>query len=618
MHSRIAIALATTAALASAVTAQTAPPKPVIATRSDLPPTRFPFATPPSVAMSSPEFVAQLPAIRREAERLLRDYDIRDATIAQDLRFGLATIAVLENRKADAQRLIADYRAAETKPQGKAIGMLTVDLAAATLDQPAGKRCDAAAARLAALLQGADARVIRDQFLQSFSAIQLASPAFYAGNAAGAFDATAKDRGSLDLSQVLYLAFFRMAAERLPACRTALEPVGRAWLAAPANQPVDIWPARQPAADAFANARPVVVAVWDRGFDTTMFPGQLAIDPAEPLDGRDNDGNGVVDDTGGPTYDVGLRPQTSVMQEPTRFLQARLASQMAYDEGELDLRFGLDTSEAAMFAQFTRTASAAEQGDEYLAQMENGGRSHGTACASEIADGAPYVRLYNVAALPWGRGEDKRAVPYDEATIARWAEAIGRIGPRMRGAGVRVVSMSWGLTADEITEQLMEFKLETDAARAKTRGIAMQRTIRDALERLVKASPNILFVVAAGNSNQADDVQSDAIQQLKLPNVVIVGATGTNGRPTAFTVFGPSVALYAQGEAVPLRWPGNIPVRTSGTSMAAPLVARAAAQMLAVNPKLSAVQVKAGLIETAGGEIKLLHPANAVAWASRR
>lgn len=98
-----------------------------------------------------------------------------------------------------------------------------------------------------------------------------------------------------------------------------------------------------------------------------------------------------------------------------------------------------------MFAQFARTAPAAEQADEFLAEMENSGRSHGTACASEIADGAPYVRLYNVAALPWGRGEDKRDIPYDEATVARWATAIDHIGPRMRGAGVRVVSMSWGL-----------------------------------------------------------------------------------------------------------------------------------------------------------------------------
>lgn len=198
-------------------------------------------------------------------------------------------------------------------------------------------------------------------------------------------------------------------------------------------------------------------------------------------------------------------------------------------------------------------------------------------------------------------------------------ETDDRAGPRMREAGIRVVNMSWGLTADEITQQLLDHKLESDAARAKTRGIAMQKTIGDALERLIRASPNILFVVAAGNSNQADAVQADAVQRLTFPNLMIVGATGANGRPTAFTVFGPSVAVYAQGEAVPLRWPGNLTVRMSGTSMAAPLVARAAAQMLAVNPRLTAAQVRAGLTETASaGDVRLLHPAAAVAWVTRR
>lgn len=596
-----------------------APVRPVIATRSDLPPTRFPFNAPPSATMNRPEFAAMLPAIRREAERLLRDYEIRDATIAQDLRFGLAAIAVLDGRKADADRLIAEYRAAETKPQARAIGALMMDLAAATVDVPPARRCDAAAARLAERLKGPDPVVIRDSVLRSYSAIQTASPAYYAGTAVGLFDPVAKERGSLDVTQALYLAFFRAAAERIPACRAELTAVARGWIDAPASRAVDIWPARQPLATAFATAQPVVVAVWDRGYDVSLFPGQLAHDPAEPLDGRDNDGNGVVDDDNGPTYDTDLRPRIGAIAPPTRWLQARLAAQMAYDKGELDLGYGIDTAEAALFAGFARTAATAEQGDAFLGYLENGGRVHGTACASEIADGAPYVRLYNVAALPWGRGEDRQDLAYDEATIARWATAIDRAGPRMRGAGVRVVNMSWGLTADEITQQLLDHKLESDAARAKTRGIAMQQTIGDALERLIRASPNILFVVAAGNSNQADAVQADAVQRLTLPNLMIVGATGANGQPTAFTVFGPSVAVYAQGEAVPLRWPGNLTVRMSGTSMAAPLVARAAAQMLAVNPRLTAAQVRAGLIETASaGDVRLLHPAAAVAWATRR
>lgn len=50
---------------------------------------------------------------------------------------------------------------------------------------------------------------------------------------------------------------------------------------------------------------------------------------------------------------------------------------------------------------------------------------------------------------------------------------------------------------------------------------------------------------------------------------------------------------------------------------AAPLVVRAAAQMLATNPRLSAAQLATGLrTTTVGGDgLKLLHAANAIAWA---
>lgn len=611
--------LAVVGALLAASNAE-AQTRPVIRTQSDLPPTRFAAPLPPSRLMSDDQFLALLTPLRREAERLLRDYDIQDRTLVARLNMGLASIAVLEGRKGDAERLVAAYRADQSQPQGRQIGGLPLDLGAAMTGEAPAERCLAAVARLRTVLAAADASLIRDDFISAAGNFQTAGIPYYASGLEGAIDPVVRQRGAMDVLQGLAIARDRVRGTMLPPCRDVLTRAARAWIDDPAHQPVDIWPGRQPPASAFSRARPVVVAVWDSGFDTAMFPGQMAVDPAEPFDGLDNDANGVVDDISGPTYDTALRPRASVIMPPTRFLQARLAAEMAYDKGESDLRFGLDTREARIFAEFARTASTADQTEQFVASLENRGRVHGTACASEIADGAPYVRLYNVAALPWGRGEDRLEIPYDEATVARWAAAIDRIGARMRGAQVRVVNMSWGLTVDEIAQQLLDRGLETDEGRAKLRGVAMQKTIAEALERLIKGSPNILFVIGAGNSAQPDDIQGDAVTRLKEPNMLIVGATGVNGRPTSFTVFGDSVGLYAQGEAVKLRWPGDVPAYASGTSMAAPLVVRAAAQMLAIRPELSATEVREGLLATATLEqpkMRLLNPASAVAWAAR-
>ena len=72
--------IAFTAALLCSVSAFAAE-KPAIRSQSDLPPTRFTFTQPPSEMMASPEFVAMLPSLRAEGERVLRDYDVQDTAL---------------------------------------------------------------------------------------------------------------------------------------------------------------------------------------------------------------------------------------------------------------------------------------------------------------------------------------------------------------------------------------------------------------------------------------------------------------------------------------------------------------------------------------------------------
>ena len=616
----IAAILAAVVLAGQTSSAQGQPDKPAIRSAADLPPTTFVLSGPPSAAFLDDAFMTEtVPALRAEGERLLRDYRIEDPATTQRLRAGLAAIAVLQGRPADAERLIAEQRAAETKPQLKAVGFMLGDALAASANGPVEGRCARAAAHLTSLLTSVAPEVVREEVLVRYGRIQQASPGYYAGTAVGVLDPAYAARGSATVLQGMILATWRMEATLLPPCREPITAVLKGWLDAPGHQSVDIWAAREPSPEAFVGASPVTVAVWDSGFDSSLFADRLAIDPAEPLDGRDNDGNGVVDDVHGPTFDYRLAPTPFPFPPLSDFLRPRLGLQIAIDKGERDMAYGLDTPEARFFGQRVRDGSAAEQGDDVRGGTETGARGHGTAVASIIARDAPWVRLYNVYALPWGELPER--MPYSEPEIARWVALMPGIAARLRGSGVRVVNMSWGVFRGEFADALLEFGLESDPERARQRGEAMYDMVAPVLKSVIQSCPDILFVAGAGNSNQPDDILGGLPQTFRLPNVIIVGATATSGRATAFTTFGDTVGLYALGENIPITWPGGQTLHGEGTSYASPVVAHAAAAMLAVNPALTPVQLVEGLKATATdgeGGLRLLHLAHAVDWAQAR
>lgn len=578
----------------------------------DLPPVHFRLIAPPSEAFQGDDFLLKtVPQIRVEAERVRRTMRIDDPALAGDLTAGLVAIALLQGRRADALRLIGEARAAAVKPRQRSFDLLHYELVAT-----AGTDCPAAARLIVRRLATADPAIARSEALSRLSQYETTSVALMVGITRASTDPVAAPTKEISLLQGLDLVRRRATAQFLPPCRDAVSGALRGWLADPDHASANIWPGREPDPAQFASAKPVVVAVWDSGFDTSLFPGQLARDPVEPVDGNDNDGNGVIDDWNGPTFDYHLRPIAASLPSPSPILAPQLDLQMMLHKGNDDLELGLGTAEASFSAQRAREANATDQANDDLLWSEIGIRTHGTKLASEIADGAPFVRLYNVFALPFGF--DPKPTILDEGQIGRWTAMIDRLGRRMRKAGVRIANLSWGITADEITQSLTDSGREPDRARAISRGRALFDKADIALRRMIAASPGILFVTGAGNSNQSDRIHAASPQSIAAPNLVVVGAAGTDGRVTSFSTYGDSVMLYAWGEGVPVRTPGGGRTHGKGTSEAAPLVVRAAAQMLAVNPCLSATQLVAGLKATAtnGNEgLKLLHAANAVAWA---
>lgn len=309
---------------------------PVVRSQSDLAQSRVLLDGLPSKAMWDQSFVTEvIPKLRAEAERIRSRYEVLDPAVALQLRAGLAAIAILQGRARDATALVAEARAAATKPQDRILALLPIDVAAAS--RPTDRTdCAAGAAHIADLLRSSDAAVMRDTVLGRLSQFETTSAAFLVGLARSRIDQASGEGRGITVLQGLDLANWRVQATILPPCRTAYSAAMRAWLAEPRNRPTDIWTRRQPEPKLFAGAKPVVVAVWDGGLDPPLFPAQLAIDPAEPMDGRDNDGNGVADDWNGPTYGNRMEPAPAPLAPVSNELAKQLAFQMVLRKGEMD------------------------------------------------------------------------------------------------------------------------------------------------------------------------------------------------------------------------------------------------------------------------------------------
>jgi subtilisin family serine protease len=112
-------------------------------------------------------------------------------------------------------------------------------------------------------------------------------------------------------------------------------------------------------------------------------------------------------------------------------------------------------------------------------------------------------------------------------------------------------------------------------------------------------SAGVTVSVAAGNSNTNASSTSPA----RVAEAITVGATASNDVRSSFSNYGPVVDIFAPGTSILSTKNGGGTATMSGTSMATPHVAGAAAIYLTSHPTATPQQVRDALVNAGSAAV---------------
>ncbi len=566
--------------------------KTVIESAADLPRFAYRLDQKPSAYLADEAAAkALLDRAAKDAAAVLEKYEIKDRQ-GRDLYRGLLRDqAIVEKRWDDALKIMDAMAAEIEKPSDK--------LTAGLLSRPyiAAERAGGdAAAKKAAFRKALEDRlktlpweVVQDSVKATKGQLETFNPELIKGAFEAQLDKIHAGNPEMGFDVVRGIIGARMTLAMLPPYREEALAAITAYIAAndTSGTKANIWAARDVTLPNDPRLSPVVVAVWDSGVDTSLFDGQWWANAKETANGKDDDGNGFVDDVHGIAFDLKYQRTAGGLNPLTDAQKARTPQMLATTKGALDLQANLDTPEAQAF----RAKLSSMKREEVPAFIEEAGLYsnyiHGTHVAGIAAKGNPAARLLHIR-NHWPTGILPPAI--DETYAAAMVKAAEESVAYMKANGVRVVNMSWRITRPMIEGTLAANNIETDPKARAARADKIFGQIRDGLTAAFKTAPEILFVAGAGNEDQDINFAGSVPAGIDLPNVVTVGAVDQAGEETGFTSVGASVDLHANGFQVDSLVPGGTPLKLSGTSMAAPQVTNLAAKLFAAAPALTAEQ----------------------------
>jgi len=547
--------------------------------------------------------------VRRDAESVLSGYQIDDRATLRQIEGELTQLDYLDGNLDSALKRAARVRELQEKPADKLMSGLQLRAMVGAQHKVGNRTSDAYRAETGRLIDADLAQmpydVVQNEVKEAKASAEIASEALTLGYARTVVQPTVDKAGSLssDLAPILVSARYRLTAS-LPLKATLIETYSR-YLAAHKVDKPDIWAARDVQLAPGKALATVNVAVWDGGLDTALFADRIVKDANQPA---------VI------AFDRYAKPAAGALQPIPAELQNRIPQMKSRLKGFSDLQSNIDSPEASEVKQYLSSLKPEEYKPAFEELGLAGNWMHGTHVAGITMAGNPYARLVT------GRIEfDWHMLP-DPCPTRELAERDARNQQAFvdffKQHGVRVVNMSWGGSVKGIEEQLELCNIGSGPDERKKIARDYFEIQKDALTKAFASAPAILFVTAAGNSNEDASFVEDIPAGIALPNLLTVGAVDKAGDEASFTSYGPTVVVHANGYQVESVIPGGDKLAESGTSMASPQVANLAAKILAVNPKLRPEEVirliRGTADKTADGRRTLVNPKKAVQAAEAK
>jgi subtilisin family serine protease len=569
--------------------AATAQPRKVVHSIDDLPRFTYPLRGSVNDILTAPPeaFEKTVEPMRVDIDRVLASYDIADGATLRML-LGAKLGAEIASGKEDklALETIAAIRAHQEKAESRLIAGLAPQAfleARIAGGEPPGVCPKAFQATYAHHLDALPWSVVGVAETRLKGMVQLASSSFMVGMVAPDIQPILDQSHALSSGPAWQMMAARTNIDAIVTCRDQIAAATNAYIRSHAVEKSDIWSAREAVLPAGVKLTPVRVAIWDSGFDSSLFPGQLLLAP---------DKRPVA----GPAYDVDSRPTTDKLIPITPEQKAAYPQAIADAHGISDLQNGVDSSAADAFRKRIATMSPTQMQSFMQTNSALESFMHGTHVAGIAAAGDPEIRM--VSSLMTYDTKPVPTPPTDQ-TVQREAASYKETVAWFRTHGVRVVNMSWWNRPSSDEAVLEQNGIGKTADERKLMARHLFGIERDGLEAALKSAPDILFVTIAGNNNSDNAFEETIPSSFRLPNLLVVGAVDQAGQQTNFTSTGQNIGVYANGYEVESVVPGGAKVRMSGTSMAAPEVTNLAAKILAVNPKLTPEQVIALITRTA-------------------